>query len=170
MPVVSCSGGASVHADFNRMLLLLLLLVSLSPVFSVSSLLAALLPSFLLSLSLPCSSSDSVLLLDVGLAAALAVVGGGRGRDLGGVQVGVHGGLVLLEEALEEVVVDERGAVPAGVAQVHQEGQLEGVVERDPKGKGRKRERVVSDKASFGKKRNETTSPFPLPSSPLPYQ
>lgn len=37
---------------------------------------------------------------------------------------------------LEEVVVDGGGAVPPGVAEVHEEGQLEGVVERDPGSQG----------------------------------
>lgn len=76
------------------------------------------------------------MLLDVGLTAALAVTGRGRGRELGSVQVGVDGGLVLLEEALEEVVVDERGTIPSGVAQIHQEGQLERVVEGNPVQRG----------------------------------
>lgn len=102
------------------------------------------LPSFSPSLSflllrvlhspfLPFSAkSNLVLLLDIRLAAALAVVGRGRGRELGSVQVGVDGGLVFLEEALEKVVVDKRGAIPARVAQVHEEGQLERVIEGDP--------------------------------------
>jgi len=149
----------------------LYILTSLERCFSFAlallSLPSPLLLLLLLLLPLPFSSrSDSILLLDVGLAAALAVVGGGRGRDLGSVQVGVDGGLVLVQEALEEVVVDERGAVPAGVAQIHQKGQLEGVVEGDPM-EGRERREgervVVSD--GYRIKRWSHHPPFPFPPS-----
>jgi len=61
----------------------------------------------------------SVLLLNVGFPTALAGIGDGRrSRSLGGIQMGIDSRLILLKNALQEVVVDESSAIPPGVAKI----------------------------------------------------